>query len=136
MTNKPLTPQEIIGRLATEYCKCHPEKGDNPRLSHLSAVYIGDVLKRIFMDKKGLIWVDSPGYSKLGKLWGKCGIHKSLQEIEEESGYEDYLHPVPFNTRLALPGEELMPPRFITYTERKLKSPQARELFNFLAEIL
>jgi hypothetical protein len=115
MTNKPLTPQEIIDRLANfEVIMEHPNGTkslkDNP-------VYIGDVLAKFFDNKPSNLEKEK----ELLFYWGECGSDKSLQEIEKESGSDCcFLH---FDT--TCDGKT-----------KKLKSPQARDLFNFLSEIL
>ena len=67
-------------------------------------VYIGDVLERMLEEIQANTWegkrlsyndrrdnqVIAGKPRELIDLWGKCGFNKSLQEIEEESGYDNF----------------------------------------------
>lgn len=135
MTTKPFTPQEIIERLApNEYCPCHPEGGENAVLMERKQVRIGEVIEYLVETSTYGLWDD---IKKLVILWEKKPLwKKSLQEIEQESGYEDYFckngtHGIEDSNcglRHPLCAEKASRPY--------LKDPKARELFNFLATII
>lgn len=54
-------------------------------------------------------------------LWGECGFTKSLQEIVEESGWEEVVDD-------DLPGSRAV-------IVKRLKDPNARQLFDFLSTL-
>lgn len=59
--------------------------------------------------------------TKLLFLWGECGFTKSLQEIVEESGWEEVVDD-------DLPGSRAV-------IVKRLKDPNARQLFDFLSTL-
>ena len=103
-------------------------------------VYIGDVLNSLEQlrqtepfENTAMRWVN-----KILNPWSKCCLTKSLQEIAEESGYEEvaececkaiyHLPPSPsYNECWESHRHTLV---------QRLKSPSARALFEFLDEVL
>lgn len=114
MTN----PKQIIERLASKIPeKCECGCGNCCANCWGMPVYIGDVLEKLSRDY----------HKDLLILWGSFKFTKSLQQIEEESGYG-------CDCFLKYENWEKTCICKDTVT-KKLKSPQARELFEFLDPI-
>lgn len=97
-------------------------------------VRIGDVLEKYdyWNWTKCAEYSDTEGYEshldKLVFLWEPCGLTKSLQEIVEESGYEECEEPT---REVDMNGDVCS-----WYVTEELKRPNARALFEFLLEII
>lgn len=88
MTTKPLTPQEIIDRLAT-YFECYENYGCI-HISHQNPIRIGDVFENIkekFGEAGEVKKLEESGATAtifaLMNRWCRLGYNKSLQEIVE-----------------------------------------------------
>ena len=101
-------------------------------------IRIGDVLERM---ESGTRWSHNvrleDGRLKLAAdllltPWGKCGFTKSLQEISEESGWEKGEE---FDCYCRQWHNDICPGCKANKNCEQLKSPQARELFEFLIKI-
>lgn len=103
-------------------------------------VYIGDILDGMEMNVAITRDIET-----LIELWKPCGISKSLQQIEEGSGYEELDCPSPD----CVYGEEIhiddegedawgwcLTCKPNSGKVKRLKDPKVRELFNFLNTIL
>lgn len=97
-------------------------------------VYIGDVLKLIDKKYSDDINDDSKPEAIMDLIhyWSQCCLSKSLQQIVEESGYECNGCNSNWNgKRICCPEHPNLHPE----TRVRLKSPQARSLFEFLDPI-
>ncbi len=90
-------------------------------------IYIGDVLER--MIEIGATKYNGDNILKLATFWLPCGLTKSLQQIEEESGYEEYCGVCKVTIKECKDGEAC-------WYEERLKDPNARKLEEFLNQIL
>lgn len=114
--------QELIERLADK--EYHP--GDKRKTDpQVHPVLIGDVLERMRAENLRFSQIEDgskrPAYLEtavLVRLWMPCGFTKSLQQIVEESGWEDHCDP-----DCGMCNPDAFP---------QLKSPSAQALFEFL----
>lgn len=121
--------EQIIDVLAekTDLCSAHKEP-DLYCYLHICTkpVLIGDVLERMYK-----LWRAGKGFSigiqrrHLLDLWAELGFTKSLQQIVEESRWEE---------KWCCSHEEGQEHQKKCMT-KALKSPQARALFKFLRDI-
>ena len=139
------TVTDLIERLANkeEICKCGRCSICQSENVKLSQVKIGDILAKI--KKEGREEIIEVHYNdgayvammhrwraerhKLVNLWGDCGFNKSLNEIVEASGYEE------FCLNCANPICECRCAYCCDDTGSQLKSPEARRLVEFILEL-
>jgi len=88
-------------------------------------VIIGVVLKRM----TGIMVKDWKQCNRIVGFWCDCGFTKSLQEIVEESGWEEKEEPEAYE--FIGVGTKSLPMKRL-----RLKDPNAKALFDYLLEIL
>ena len=120
-------------------CTCCPAGGGITYCSK-KQFYIGDFLESQNTDD----WTEL-AYRDIIRLWKNCGADKSLQQIEQESGYEEWTYAKIRNGlwEVYKNGEvfsqhsmESGATSMINAKDLRLKDPNARALFEFIQSIL
>ena len=134
--------KKLIEKLASNewYCPCCDVEVDSKNVTYEEThefcgqkilserpIYIGDCLEVLEKLRQSETYDHTvTRWQELINLWSHCGLNKSLQTIEEESGYE----------RVSDQEDAMAYAHGVDLEPLRLKDPNARALEEFLTTIL